>query len=193
MIILRNFQYWPKFLVSYKNISRNISRTEIAVKHFCVTTQLMLKNGDPLLGKRGNPEKGLKSALKNDKSYISCSLESHPLSELLIFVGRKHSSVIKAQILVKSSAKRIARDGKLGNLHPTPSSPHETPGTESLSKWVPTHPEQIEIMLGFLKNQITPQMGFEGHPFSDVMNRKTTMEGQRISSSAQRETKASHS
>ena len=109
-----------------------------------------------------------------------------------LFAGRKHSNVIKRQILVKSSAKGILRDGKLKNLHPTPSSPHETPGTESLSKWVPTHTEQIEIMLGFLINEITPQMGFEGHPFSDVMSRKTTMERQRISSSAQRETKGSH-
>ena len=131
--------------------------------------------------------------LKNDKCHISRSLESHPLSELLIFEWRKHSSAIKRQILVKSTAKSILRDGKFGNLHPTPSSPHETPGTESLSKWVPTHPKQIEILLGFLKNLITPQMGFEGHPFSDVMSRKTTMERQRISSSAQRETKASHS
>ena len=130
--------------------------------------------------------------LKMIKLQISCSLESHSLSELLIFVKRKHRIVIKTQFLVKSSAKRISRDGKLENVHPTPSSPHETPATESLSKWVPTHPKQIEIMLGFQKNQITPQMGFEGHPFSDVMNRKTTMEGQRMSSSAQRETKASH-
>ena len=61
-----------------------------------------------------------------------------------------------------------------------------------LSKWVPSYPEQIEIMFGFLKNQITPQMGFEGHPFFDVMSRNT-MERQMISSSAQRETKGSHS
>ena len=36
-------------------------------------------------------------------------------------------------------------------------------------------------------------MGFEGHPFSDVMSRETTMERRRISSSAQWETKGSHS
>ena len=47
--------------------------------------------------------------------------------------------------------------------------PHRAPGTESLSKWVQTHPKQIEIMLESLKNLITPQMGFEGHPFSDVI------------------------
>ena len=151
------------------------------------------ERGYPLLGKRGNPEKWLNSALKTDKSYISRSLESHPLSELLIFVGRKHSNVIRRQILVKATAKGILRNGKLGNSHPTPSSPHETPVTESLSKWVPSHPKQIEIMLGFLKNQITPQMEFEGHPFSDVMSGKTTMERQRISTSAQEETKGSHS
>ena len=148
--------------------------------------------GIPLLGKRGNPEKGLNSDLKNDKSRVSRSLESYPFSELLIFVGRIHSSAVKRQVLVKSTAKSILRDGKFGNLHPTPSSPHETPETESLSRWVQTHPKQIEIMLGFLKNLITPQMGFEGHPFSDVMSRKTTMERQRISSSTQRETKGSH-
>ena len=138
----------------------------------------MLKNRDTPPWKRGNPEKWLNSALKNDKSNISRPLESHPLSELLIFVGRKHSNVIRRQILVKLTAKGILRDGKLGNLHPTPSSPHDTPGTESLSKWVPSHPKQMEIMLGFLKNQISPQIGFEGHPFSDVMSRKTTMERQ---------------
>ena len=36
----------------------------------------------------------------------------------------------------------LLKDGKFGNFYTILSHPHKTPGPESLSKWVPTHPKQ---------------------------------------------------
>ena len=51
LIILRNFQFWPKFLVSYKRNLFNISRTEKAVKLLCDNPALVEERGYPSLEK----------------------------------------------------------------------------------------------------------------------------------------------